>query len=123
MKSITLEKVNKIYQVNNKPFYALFDVNLTVKKGEIITILGPSGSGKTTLLNLISGLDRASSGAIYYDDKNISKYSDRQMTYHRRLKSGFIFQSYNLLGHLNVKENILVGCQVAQQKVDRKSVV
>ncbi len=118
MEEIILKKVSKIYRIENKPFYALYDISFTIKKGEIITVLGPSGSGKTTLLNLISGLDRVSSGAIYYDNKNIAKYSDRQLTNHRRLKSGFIFQNYNLLEHLTVKENILVGSYVAQNKID-----
>ena len=106
---IEIKDVYKTYKLGKIENNALNGINLTIKKGEILVILGPSGSGKTTLLNVISGLDRISKGQINYDGKNISKYRDYKMTRFRKKHLGFIFQTYNLLEHLNVYENVLVG--------------
>ena len=98
-------------------------VNLSIKEGEIIVILGPSGSGKTTLLNIISGLDKITKGKIIYKGKNISKYSDRKMTKFRKNNLGFIFQTYNLLEHLNVYENVLVGSYLGKNKANVDEII
>ncbi len=113
---IELKDVTKVYKQGGIEQYALNGVSLKIKKGEIIVILGPSGSGKTTLLNVISGLDHASAGHIYYEGKDIRKYSDRKMTHFRKKNLGFIFQTYNLLEHLNVYENVLVGSSLGGDK-------
>lgn len=113
---IELKNVTKIYKQGGTEQYALNEVSLAIKKGEIIVILGPSGSGKTTLLNVISGLDHATSGHIYYEGKDIRNYSDRKMTKFRKKNLGFIFQTYNLLEHLNVYENVLVGATLGGKK-------
>lgn len=123
MSLIELKDVCKEYKSGKIRNSVLNNINLTIEKGEIIVILGPSGSGKTTLLNVISGLDRISSGKIMYDGKNISKYSDIRMTRFRKKRLGFIFQTYNLLEHLNVYENVLVGSSLGKKNVDVDKII
>ena len=123
MSLIELKDVCKEYKSGKIRNSVLNNINLAIEKGEIIVILGPSGSGKTTLLNVISGLDRISSGKIIYDGKNISKYSDIRMTRFRKKKLGFIFQTYNLLEHLNVYENVLVGSSLGKKTVDVDKII
>lgn len=123
MNLIEINDVCKIYKSGKIENRVLDNINLSIKEGEIIVILGPSGSGKTTLLNVISGLDRISSGTIKYNGKNISKYSDHKMTKFRKKNLGFIFQTYNLLEHLNVYENVLVGASLGHKKVDIDSII
>ena len=113
---IKLENVYKKYKMGNEVTFALNDVSLEIEEGEILVILGPSGSGKTTILNSMSGLDKITKGNIYYNDKLISKYSDRKITKFRKDNIGFIFQTYNLLEHLNVYENVLVGAKLGKNK-------
>lgn len=120
---IEIQNVYKTYQLGKVGSQALSDVSLCVHKGEIIVILGPSGSGKTTLLNVISGLDRVSKGKILYKGKNIAKYRDYRMTQFRKKNLGFIFQTYNLLEHLNVYENVLVGASLGTAKVDIDQII
>lgn len=123
MNLIEIKNVYKDYKSGKLSNTVLDDINLSIKKGEIVVILGPSGSGKTTLLNVISGLDRITKGTIRYDGKNISKYSDRKMTKFRKKNLGFIFQTYNLLEHLNVYENVLVGSSLGRKKVDVDKII
>ena len=123
MSLIELKDVCKEYKSGKIRNSVLNNINLSIEKGEIIVILGPSGSGKTTLLNVISGLDRISSGKIMYDGKNISKYSDIRMTKFRKKRLGFIFQTYNLLEHLNVYENVLVGSSLGKKTVDVDKII
>lgn len=113
---LEIKNIYKSYQMGKIGTIGLDDISLNIKKGEIIVILGPSGSGKTTLLNVISGLDKISKGSILYEGKNIAKYSDRKMTKFRKKHLGFIFQTYNLLEHLNVYENVLVGASLGHTK-------
>lgn len=120
---IEINNVCKIYKSGKFKNVVLDDINLSIEEGEIIVILGPSGSGKTTLLNVISGLDRISGGTIKYNGKNISKYSDYKITRFRKKNLGFIFQTYNLLEHLNVYENVLVGASLGHNKVDVGSII
>ena len=123
MNLIELKDVYKIYKTGKIKTTVLNNIDLNIKKGEILVILGPSGSGKTTLLNVISGLDKVTKGKILYNGKNISKYSDRRMTKFRKKNLGFIFQTYNLLEHLNVYENVLVGSSLGKTKVDIDSII
>jgi len=94
------------YPDSPKEVKALTDINLTFEKGEFTTLSGESGSGKTTLLNIIGGLDSATSGQIFLDDEEISAYSEEKMAKLRLHDIGFIFQAYNLIHVLTVRENI-----------------
>ena len=103
-------KLNHVYKTfypdSPKEVKALTDINLTFEKGEFTTLSGESGSGKTTLLNIIGGLDSATSGQIFLDDEEISAYSEEKRAKLRLHDIGFIFQAYNLIHVLTVRENI-----------------
>lgn len=115
---IELRNVYKTYYLGDVPTHALNGISLKIEKGEIVVILGASGGGKTTLLNVMSGLDTVTSGKIFYEGKEISKLRDRRITKFRKDNLGFIFQTYNLLEHLNVYENVLVGSKLGHSKAD-----
>ena len=123
MKLIEIKNVYKVFKTGKIKNTVLNDINLSIEEGEILIILGPSGSGKTTLLNVVSGLDKITKGKISYNGKNISKYSDMRMTKFRKKNLGFIFQTYNLLEHLNVYENVLVGSSLGKVKVDIDEII
>ena len=100
---------------------ALTDANITIERGEFTAIIGPSGSGKSTLLQLIGGLDTASSGDVFLDNKNISHMTGTELSDFRRDHIGFIFQAYNLIPVLSARENIeyimlLQGISAAERK-------
>lgn len=120
---IEIEHIYKTYQLGKIGSQALDDVSLNIHKGEIVVILGPSGSGKTTLLNVVSGLDKISKGKILYNGENIAKYRDYKMTRFRKKNLGFIFQTYNLLEHLNVYENVLVGASLGHTTADIDTII
>lgn len=123
MAIIKTENLTKTYRLGKVSTNALQDINLSIDEGEILVILGPSGSGKTTLLNLLSGLDKKTSGKIFFDGKEISRYGDTRMTRFRKKNLGFIFQTYNLLEHLNVEENVLVGKKLGDKKTDIQKIM
>lgn len=115
---IKLINVDKIYKTGDVETIALKNINLEIKEGEFIVILGPSGSGKSTMLNVISGLDTPSGGDIYYKDQKISDYSEEQLSKFRRDNLGFIFQQYNLLQNMTVKENIEIGSSIGKNPLN-----
>jgi len=98
----------KSYQMGNTTMDVLRHVNVTIRKGEFVSIMGPSGSGKSTLLYLIGGLDKPTSGSIQIQGKELAHMKDRQGSIMRRRDVGFIFQFYNLIPNLNVEENIML---------------
>lgn len=102
---IELKNVNKIF---NDDFYALKNINFQIKKGELVVLKGASGSGKSTILSLVAGLLKPSSGEVILWDKSISKLPDDFAVVFRREHIGFIFQKFNLIEDLSVKENILL---------------
>lgn len=120
---IELKNVYKTYSNGEVETKALIDVNLKIEKGEIIVVLGASGSGKTTLLNVISGLDNLTSGIINVNGKEISSYSEKQLTSFRRDNLGFVFQQYNLLQNLNVRENVEIGSAVSKSPLDIDEII
>lgn len=111
--SIKLEKVTKVYSTGEVETVAMKEVDLEINDGEVVVLLGPSGSGKSTLLNVCSGLDNPTSGKITIDGEVISDMNSKELTKFRRDNLGFIFQQYNLLQTLSVKENVEVGHAVS----------
>ena len=105
---LELKNVSKSYFEGNSKHFVLNDLKLNVSKGEIIILLGKSGSGKSTLLNIISGIDIPDSGSVSIDGTDITKLSEKERTLVRRNKVGFIFQFFNLIPTLTVKENLLL---------------
>lgn len=93
-------------------------MNFTVKKGEFCVLLGPSGSGKSTLLNIIGGIDTPDSGFVSIDGDKLEDMSEKQLTLYRRKHLGYVFQMYNLIPNLNVKENIEVGAYLSDNPLD-----
>lgn len=98
----------KTYKLGTIDVDVLKNINLSIEKGEFVSIMGPSGSGKSTLLYLMGGLDKPSSGSLKVMGKEIEKMSDKQESIMRRRDIGFVFQFYNLIPNLNVEENILL---------------
>lgn len=96
----------------------LCGMDFSVAKGEICVLLGPSGSGKSTLLNIIGGIDSADSGYIYINGDKLEDMGEKKLTQYRRKHLGYVFQSYNLIGNLNVKENIEVGAYLSDAPLD-----
>ena len=107
MKNIVeLKNVSKVYKIGDSEYKALDNITLALNKGEMIVILGPSGAGKSTLLNLIGGMDTPTNGKVIIDGENISSYNENQLSSYRAENVGFIFQFYNILPSLTVKENV-----------------
>lgn len=106
MSLIEVKNAKKDYPLGKTIVHALRGVNLTVQAGDFFSIVGPSGSGKTTLLNLIGCIDHPTAGEVIIDGQNVSELSDRELTNIRLYKVGFIFQTFNLIPVLNVRENV-----------------
>ena len=123
MELYKLENVFKTYKNSNNLNHALKNINLSINKGEIVVILGPSGSGKSTMLNILSGIDSPTEGKVFYEDKRIDNLSSNLLTTDRKNNLGFIFQSYNLISNLTVKENIEMGGHLSSNPLDIKDIV
>ena len=105
--------LSKTYQMGEVQVRALQDVDLRIERGEFIVLLGPSGSGKSTLLNILGGLDRPSSGSARFADHELTGASDAELTRYRREHVGFVFQFYNLIPSLTVRENVELVTDIA----------
>lgn len=113
---IVAKKVVKTYDTGKIKVEALRGIDLTIKKGDMVSIMGPSGCGKTTLLNCFSGIDSVTSGDIYIEGLHLNTLNDNKKTEHRALRMGFIFQFYNLLPVLTAVENTELPLLVAGVK-------
>lgn len=113
---LKLKDVSKEYGLRGFRTRVLNNINLTVNKGDFISIMGPSGAGKTTLLNLISTLDKPTKGEIIFDGKDITKIKNKELSNLRRDKIGFIFQDYNLLDNMNLMDNIALPLALGKKK-------
>ncbi|MBE5917353.1 MAG: ABC transporter ATP-binding protein [Pseudobutyrivibrio ruminis] len=114
---VEARKIKKVYGLKETVFPVLHGIDLNVQEGEFVGIMGPSGSGKTTLLNILATIDQPTSGHIVIDGENILNMNEEQLSAFRRNKLGFIFQDYNLLDTLTVKENILLPLAIAKMHV------
>ena len=110
--------LKKQYGTGETAVHALAGVNLSVENEEFVAVVGTSGSGKSTLLHMLGGLDRATSGKVYVDGKDIFALKDEELTIFRRRKIGFVFQSFNLVPVLSVYENIVLPLQLDGKTVD-----
>lgn len=115
---ITFENVKKTYTMGEIKIHALDGVSFTINEGEFVIIAGASGAGKSTILNLLGGMDTVSEGTIVVDGKEISRYSDKEMTFYRRYDVGFVFQFYNLIQNLTLKENVELATQICKNPLD-----
>ena len=104
---LSCENIVKTYKTSDI-FNALNDISMQIYEGELLVIVGASGSGKSTLINILGGIDKCTSGNVYYRNKNITEYNEKNITQYRRKNVGFIYQSFNLINELTVYENILL---------------
>ena len=110
---LKIDSIKKSYGTGDNRVDVLKEVNCGIKKGEICVLLGPSGSGKSTLLNILGGIDKADSGSVAIGDDKLENFNDKQLSQYRRKHLGYIFQSYNLIPNLTVRENIEVGAYLS----------
>ncbi|MGI6732318.1 MAG: ABC transporter ATP-binding protein [Anaerovoracaceae bacterium] len=106
--------LSKIYQMGEVQVVALSNASFSIEEGEFVVILGPSGSGKSTLLNLIGGMDEPTSGSIWVEGKEITKFNESKLTDYRRDQVGFVFQFYNIMGNLTAEENVELATELAE---------
>lgn len=111
---IQLEDVKKSYQMGEVTIKALDGVDFSIKKGEFVIIAGASGAGKSTILNILGGMDSPTSGKVFVDGKEVSLYSQKELTTYRRYEIGFVFQFYNLVQNLTALENIELATQICK---------
>lgn len=123
MEIVRAENLSKTYGSGENLVKAIDNVNLKIEKGEFIAIVGPSGSGKSTLLHLLGGVDNPSSGKIFIDGNDISKYSSKELALFRRRKVGLIYQFYNLIPNLTVRHNIELPLKLDKRKIDEEALL
>lgn len=122
MEILRVENLTKVYGSGNNKVVALDNVSFSVEKGEFVSIVGASGSGKSTLLHLLGGVDRPTSGKVFINDTDIFKMNDDELAIFRRRQVGLIYQFYNLIPILNVRENITLPLELDNKKVNDEEV-
>ena len=120
MDTVKVSNLSKIYKQGLDEVYAVNQVSFCVKKGEFVAVVGQSGSGKTTLLNLIGGIEHPTSGNVWIDGVDIHTVDNSELARLRRQKIGYIFQDFNLIPILTVKENIIMPQLLDSRKVDEE---
>ncbi|MDU1176796.1 MAG: ATP-binding cassette domain-containing protein, partial [Peptoniphilus harei] len=118
MAFIEVKDLSKVYRIGERSVMANDKLNFEIEKNEFAIILGASGAGKSTFLNILGGLDKASSGDLLVDGKNIAKYRERELTTYRRYDMGFVFQFYNLIPNLTALENVELASQIVKNAKD-----
>src|SRR5215213_8934775 len=108
------EGLTKTYTSGAVAVHALRGIDLEIRAGEVVVLLGPSGSGKSTLLNIMGGLDQATSGRLFFKDRELTALDDRGLTTYRRRYVGFVFQFYNLVPSLTAYENVALVAEIAE---------
>lgn len=122
MEILRVENLTKVYGSGNNKVVALDNVSFSVEKGEFVSIVGASGSGKSTLLHLLGGVDRPTSGKVLINDTDIFKMNDDELAIFRRRQVGLIYQFYNLIPILNVRENITLPLELDNKRVNDEEV-
>ncbi len=120
---LELQNIKKSYGEGESRVEVLKDISLGIEKGEFVVLLGPSGSGKSTLLNIIGGIDSADSGKIIIREKSMSDMDEKALTAYRRDHLGYIFQMYNLIPNLTVRENIEVGAYLSKNPLNIDEII
>ena len=115
---IRFEDVRKTYKMGEIEIHALDGISFNIQQGEFVIIAGASGAGKSTVLNLLGGMDTITSGRIVVDGNEISSYNDKEMTLYRRYDVGFVFQFYNLVQNLTLRENVELATQISKNPLD-----
>lgn len=126
MSIINLEGLEKVYRTKEIETVALENVNLSIEKGEFVSIMGPSGCGKSTLLNIIGLLDKATKGKVSILDTDVTSLNDKELSHFRNANIGFVFQSFHLIPSLNVSDNVVlpllyrkdIGSKLRKEKID-----
>ena len=113
---IKTQNLTKTYGKGEGKVTALAGVDITIKDGEMVAIIGKSGSGKSTLLNLLGGLDKATEGKVFYDDKDLSEMNDSKLSEFRLKNIGFVFQFFDLIPELTAEENVMFPAKLAKKK-------
>ena len=120
MDILRVEHLSKIYGQGDNKVAALSDVSFAVPKGQFVAIIGPSGSGKSTLLHILGGVDRPTNGRVYIEDQDVFAQNEEQLAIFRRRQVGLIYQFYNLIPVLNVRENITLPMLMDGRRVSQK---
>lgn len=120
---LELKGIKKSFGDGSSLVQVLKDINLSVEQGEFVVLLGPSGSGKSTLLNIIGGIDTADAGEIRIRDKSMADMDEKTLTNYRREHLGYIFQMYNLIPNLTVRENIEVGAYLSKNPLNIDEII
>lgn len=118
MEILKVENLTKSYGTGEAKVDALKNINLSINKGEFVAIVGPSGSGKSTLLHLVGGVDKPTSGNVFINDVDIYNLKEKDLSIFRRRNIGIIYQFYNLIPVLSVKENILLPAELDNRKIE-----
>lgn len=120
MKILKVENLSKIYGKGEAKVIALDNISFEIEEGEFVAIIGPSGSGKSTILHTIAGLEKPTSGKVFFYEKNMYDMSKKELTILRRQKIGIIYQFFNLIPTLNVQENILLPIELDKKNIDKQ---
>lgn len=120
---VELKNVCKRYQMGEVTITASDGVSFAIEKGEFAVVVGASGAGKTTVLNILGGMDTCDEGQVIVDGADISGYTPKQLTTYRRYDIGFVFQFYNLVQNLTVKENVELATQICREPLDAEEVL